>query len=208
VTVLRLTGTANDLAMLFRLLDLLREHEQDSLWAKSVGHGARRFVFRMGTLHLTDLRQLVNHSDFKRAVDRLSARVPEITEAAEELRRCLNRSPLSTLVAHVRNEFAAHPSREAVEHALGIAVEEGLLMEVPTDWVGRLGLHFNVTDRLFDARLVEMSHESYSRAPRYKSEDAEDSVRLVLEEMLDATVALMNLGQKMVIAMYLDTPRR
>lgn len=32
-------------------------------------------------------------------------------------------------------------------------------MEVPTDWVGSIGLHFNVTDRLFNARLVEISHE-------------------------------------------------
>jgi len=71
------------------------------------------------------------------------------------------------LIAAVRNGFAAHPSREAVEHALGLACEHGL-MEIPLDRVASLGLHFDVTDRLFDAHLSELFHDAYSKDSRYR----------------------------------------
>ena len=48
VTVLRLVGSANDLSMLFRLLELLREQKERNIYARTIAHGARRFILRMG----------------------------------------------------------------------------------------------------------------------------------------------------------------
>jgi hypothetical protein len=44
----------------------------------TVTNGARRFVFRMGTLHLLDVQRLINSGDFRHAIERLSQRLPEI----------------------------------------------------------------------------------------------------------------------------------
>ena len=77
-------------------------------------------------------------------------------------------------------------------------------MDLPVGYVGKRGLHFNVTDKLFDVYLFHESHERYKDNPRYSTNTAEESFRTLLEEMLDAQVALANLAPKLVAALHMD----
>src|SRR5258708_1061748 len=52
ITVLRLVGAANDLGMLWRLLQCAKD--DDSVYGKTIADGGRHYLGRMGTLHLRD----------------------------------------------------------------------------------------------------------------------------------------------------------
>jgi hypothetical protein len=179
VTVLRLVGAANDLSMLIRLLHSVRVDEERSPYGKTIALGARHYVLRMSTLHLPDVKKLINHQDFDRAISRLARHVPQLTERATTLKESLNREPLSKLVADVRNEFAGHPDPVALDRTLA-RVDNSVLMDVPMGETGARGLHFNVTDKLFDLHLLEESYERYKSNPKYGSATAEDSFKMAV----------------------------
>lgn len=196
--VLRVVAAANDLGILFRMmLAYTKDGDGQSAYRRSLSDSARRYACRMGTIQLPDVWKLVNSGDFIRVEARLSRRIPDLTAAAARFRSAVNRDPLRMLVAGVRNNVAGHPNRLAFERALAL-VQDGGLMDVPTGYTGGNGDHFNVTDRLFDALLVEDSHAKYSMA------SVEESVTVLLNEMIDAQLALRDLAAVLVAAMYRD----
>jgi hypothetical protein len=196
VTVLRLLAAANDLRTMFRLMLDYTSREGSSSYSRSLSASVRNFVCRMGTIHLPDVWALVNSPDFHRVEERLARRVPETRQLADAFRKSINRNPLRALIAGVRNSHAGHPDRAAFERGLSL-VEPEAFMDVPLQTDG-LGEHFNVTDQLFLALLIDDSHQ------RYKASDAEESVRLLLDEMIAAQMALCNLAGALFVGMYLD----
>jgi hypothetical protein len=195
--VLRVVAAANDLGLLFRMM-LAYTGEKDQIpFRKGLSDAARIYACRMGTLHLPDVWKLVNSGDFRRVQARLGRRLPGLDAAVERFRDTVNRSPLQKLVAGVRNNIAGHPNEEAFVRALGRVQSD--LMDVPTGYTGGHGDHFNVTDRLYCALLVEDAHAEYSE------ESLEASTAVLIEEMIAAQLALRDLAAGLVVAMYLDS---
>ncbi len=157
----------------------------------------------MWMLHLPDVWSLVNRQDFQRLIDHLKQHDPELPEYAASLRRALNRTPLQTLVAHFRNKFAGHPDPDEFRRALSLAQDD--LMTIWTV-IPALGSHFNVTDRLFERIMFEKSGAEYSRGAPHAAQEQEFAVKTLLEELVQAQVALSNLVYHLVVAMYLDAP--
>ena len=128
VTILRLVAAANDLGMLFRMLQAAAL-EQTSPYGKTIAMGVRHYILRMSTIHLPDVWKLINHPDFERAISRLVVHVPQIREWSSELKAALNRDPLRKIATAVRNEFAGHHDVQALAQAL--ASVDDSLMDVP-----------------------------------------------------------------------------
>jgi len=200
VTVLRLVAVANDLGMLFRMMLQYTQVESPSAYGRSLADSARVYACRMGTIHLPDAWKLLSSGDFRRAEARLSRRLAEVTTAAERCRSAMNREPLRELVAGVRNDLAGHPNARAFKRALELVQGAGL-MDLPTGSTDGHGDHFNVTDRLYSALLAEDSHNGYG------TPSVEESVGILLEEIINAQNELRNLAAVLVVAMYLDNVR-
>ncbi len=165
-------------------------------YRRSLSNAARRFAFRIGSLHLPDAWRVVNSGDFRKAQARLSRRIPQVEHLVDAFKDTVNRHPFQEVVPAVRNA-TAHPSEEVIRRALAV-VPENWLMDIPISTPG-LGDHFNVTDRLLDAFVLDVTHA------RYRAEDEAQSFDRLVEEMFDAVVALRNLAAALVAAMCLDT---
>jgi hypothetical protein len=195
--VLRLVLAANDLGILFRMMfALIKPEGRKGSYREALNDAARHYVVRMGTLHLPDVWQLINSSDYRRVEERVSRRIPQIHNVSERFKETINRGPRQYVVAGMRNSFAGHPDSEAIQQALSI-IPPSEMMEIPISTDG-LGDHFNVTDRLYGAVLVDKAHA------KYKKPDAEESARALLNELIDAQLALRSLAGALLAGMYLD----
>jgi hypothetical protein len=186
VNVLRLAAAANDLDILARMLI---EKKEDA-----AAHGKRRYALRMTALHLSDVKDLLNHPDFDRVVTRCSRRrgFRDLPEAARVLRETANRGPLREVMGLARNGYAGHYDPGLFARALA-QVESFELMDLPGQ-----GCRHNVVDRLFDISLVEVSHARYRRG------DEEESIRAAMNDLLDLHGALIPVVQGLVAGLYAE----
>ncbi len=184
ITVLRLAAASSDLETLLRML--LDKQEDEA------AHATRRYVLRMSTLHLSDVKKFLEKSDFDRAVERCARRrgFESILDDARKLRDALDQGPLRDMIGHTRNRFTAHYDPELIRQALAqIAPAE--LTEV-----GDHGAYFNVVDRLFDVSFGERSHAQYQRAT------PEDSVKAAVGDIQGLHELLIPVVQALVTGLF------
>lgn len=186
IAVLRIAACANDLDTLTRMLLEMKEDE--------AAHTKRRYVLRMSALHLSGIKDLVNHPDFDRVVTRCSRRrgFNSLPDLARLLRLRLNRGPLREVMGRARNAFGGHYDAALMAGALA-KVEPWELMDLPGQ-----GARHNVVDRLFDISFTELSHARYNR------ESMEESLKAAVEDLLDVHHALVPVVQGLVAGLYYE----
>jgi hypothetical protein len=185
VNVLRLAAAANDLDMVARIL----------LWEEDdVPHSRRRYALRMSALHISEIADLVNHSDFSRVLQRCSRRsgFEEILALGHRLRLSVNAGPVRHVIGRARNGFGGHYDPKLIAAALE-KVDDADLMDIPAS-----GARHNVVDTLFDISFAEISHA------QYRLDTVEESYKAAIGGILDVHNALVPLIQGVVAAMYAE----